>query len=521
MKCLPRVLAGLLIAILGGGCATSVHRDVNVGLADDLAEARERIAQLEHASSAQLPTGDAPAYLGEPMPLEPLSTDPDLPPVFRETFTYAQAGSGTLQDAAHFLALQAGIQIRLTPDAAALGSDQPRPLPINSEAPLAHLLDELTLRSGTSWRWTGRQVLIFLRDVRTFRLHAVPPAVETNGTITNASNSGSAGGGGGSGGGSGESGGSSSSVTTGNAQSTSVSYVFNVFADTLSAVQAMLSEGSSASASPSSGSLVVRGTASELATVAAYIEDVNAQLTRQVVIELTVLTIDQADESNLQANVNILHQTLGGDLASALTGNGGAGLAAAGTTFGTTVVRNNSPFAGSSLIVDALRTATNASVRRRNVITTLDNQPTRVQSVVERGYEAGSETTLVPDVGSQTTIRLGTQTTGFSLTLLPVVLDGETILLQVQGGLSIPLERRRVTNSGGTAELLTTSMDDFLQRARLRVGETLVLTGLDQVDRGSTEQGTGNARFKLFGGASKARDARRMMVIMLTVRSVG
>lgn len=71
------------------------------------------------------------------------------------------------------------------------------------------------------------------------------------------------------------------------------------------------------------------------------------------------------------------------------------------------------------------------------------------------------------------------------------------------------------------AEYRSRSLDDFVQRARLKTGETLVLTGVDQTDRQTQDRGIGSPKFKLLGGSANARDNNRMLVILLTVRSVG
>ena len=357
---------------------------------------------------------------------------------------------------------------------------------------------------------SGDELVIYHLDTRSFALSVMPTAVDDVGTITNESGSGSTAGGGSGGG---ESFGPTVQSAAENSQTTTVNYKWDFFADLEGALQAMLSEEGKVAITRSSSAVVVRDNASVLRTVGEYIDNLNARMSRQVAIELTVLSIDASDSDGFGIDWDLLRSS-GGGLAfrAASLGDELAGASSAGAV----VVDPGSRFEGSEVLVSALRRISNAKVQRRTIVTALTNQLVRVQSANQRGYLPATRTFLVPQVGTETTAESAVQTTGFSLSLIPVVLDDASILLDVRGAISSPRPFRSVPVGDTRIELADVNREDIHQGAKLNSGEILVLTTLDQQTVEERGKGIGSGRWPLLGGSKEASRDRRLTVILLS-----
>lgn len=515
------LLAGTLLLC---ACSPRLQREVREEIASDL----ER-AQAHQAAAAAPPVYRelaAPSG-GELLFGEAVMSDVAAPPAALEQWIrYGQGPDQPLASAAPALSDQLGLPVRVTQDAidqanrvlgggeaAAGGLAQEHGFAFQAEGKAHAVLDQLVGRLGLSWRYDDGAVRIYYLDTRTFDLELLQSDISDKGTITNASTAGGAGQGGGGGG---EGGAQPSSVTleSGNSQTTSVNYDFKFFEDAERQVKAFLSPLGTVAVNKSFGTLTVRDHAGVLESVEAFVNDANDRLTREVQIELTIMTITESNSDGFGVDWNLLRQN--GEFRIGANTFGDAPLDSNAIT--ATIIDPTSAFAGSSVVVEALSKHANASVKKRQQFRAMNHQLVRLQNALQDAFVVGRTTTLIPDAGAQTTITTMQQTTGLSLTLLPRILDDDTVLLQVQGSLSTPLASKRVEADGVELELPRTSIDDVLQRARVKSGSTLVLTAVEHDDIGAEERGVGSPRFFGFGGGKRATKARRLVLILLTPR---
>lgn len=511
----------IAFAVVLAGCATPMQRDVHREIEND-AEA----AAALHRGAATTPAPlyrkvDTPVVFGAPLTAPPA---PAADRVLEQPITYAHGADGTLAEAVGYLSRATGIAMRVTPDAVSrashtlgAGDDTAVGFAFSSQGSLRQVLDLLAARTGTSWRWSDNAVHVFYLDTRTFEVALLPSNIRDTGVITNTTQAG--GSGGGSGGGGGEGGAGESQVTTvgGNSQTTEVTYQMEFFTDAERQIKTLLSADGMVAVSPSTASITVRDNAIVLEAVRGYIDSINTRLTRQVEIQLTILTVTQSDTDSFGINWDIVRQGLGDfyRVDALSTADGPLDT----NTIQATVVDPNSPWQGSRLLIEALRQQANASIKRNSIVQAMNNQPVRVQTATQDTFLVNRTTTVVPQGGTtQSSFTTLQQTTGLSLTLLPRILDDERVLLQVQGSISAPLVPKRVDADGVELELPRTSLDDIFERAILRTGSTLVLTGIEQSDVSDDARGIGSARFSLFGGGQRASKAKRLVVIVLSPR---
>jgi len=502
-------LIAAVLPLCLAACATPHQARVRTALDEQVSTTQQHITDASVASADALyRTVDTPYIGGDPIVLDPQASLPQL----NQSVTYGQ-GEGLLADAAHYIGQSAGIAITLTPDAQAHTATASFAFPTTT-APLRELLDRICALTGTSWVPQGEAISIYRLASKTFAIEVTPTPMTQQGVITNASGLAQGGGqSGNSGEGTAE---SASTVTTASQQTTRVDYTLDVYSDLAATLPAMLSPDGRVAVSPASASVTVRDTQPVLDAIAAYIAGINERLSRQIEVELTVLSVDVSDTDSFGIDWDLVKRGVGDATLSA--GNVGNTLLEGGS-IAATIVDTSNLYQGSRAIINALRQQVDTTVRRSTTFHAANNKPTRLQSTAETGYVANTTTTLVQDVGSQVTFQSAYQTTGFSLAILPLIHEDGTISMQVQGSISTPTGGEEVALGGEvTATIPNRNADDFLHQARLRSGSTMVLSTLDQATLADTADGVGSARNWLFGGGRKSQEARRMLVVLLTPR---
>lgn len=490
-------------------CATPHQTRVRAALDADVATAQQHTdAAASSSADALYRRVETPYVGGDPIALDPRPTLPQL----NLSVTYGQ-GSGLLADAAHYLSQSAGVPITLTPDALAHTATAPFEFSTIT-ASLRDLLDRVCALTGTSWVVRDNAISIYRLATRTYNIELAQSPVVQQGVITNASGFAQGGGQGGSGGqGTAE---SSSETTSASQQTTRIDYSLDIYADLAASLPTMLSPDGRVAVSPAAASVTVRDTQPVLDAIADYIADINERLSRQIDVEMTLLSVDLADTDSFGIDWDLVKRGVGDATVS------GANLGNAlleGASISATVIDAGNLYHGSRAIISALRQQVDTTVRRTLSFKAGNNKPTRLQTVAEDGYVANTTTTLVQNVGVQQSAQTAYQTTGFSLTVLPLIHDDGTISMQVQGSISTPTGSEEVTlGDGVTVTIPNRDADDFMQNARLRSGATMVLATLDQATLADTANGVGSPRNWLFGGGRKSQEARRMLVVLLTPR---
>lgn len=395
---------------------------------------------------------------------------------------------------------------------------------VQYQGPLRGLLDEVAARTGNAWVWRDGRVVILNTDTRIFQLHALPGTSTVSATVTNQSSAGESGGGGagGGGGGAGGAGGAGQSgmnQTNASGQATTMETTIEAFDTVTTTVKAMLSAKGKVAAGGSTGAIAVTDTPAVLDRVGAYITALNAQLTRQVVIDVKVYSVDVTNTESYGINWQLVWQSLAGNYQISTSLGGQTNPAAGGVSLG--VIDESSQWAGSQMLLKALSQQGDVSIKTSAAVATLSNQPVPVQVAEETSYLAQAQSNLVANAGSSTTLTPGKVVTGFSMNLLPVVLTGNEVLLQMQINLSNLRGIREITSAGTRIEVPDVDARHFLQRVKLTSGSTLVLGGFEQEQVTTSNQGIGDPRFTLLGGSRNGSRKRTVMVVTLTPRVVG
>lgn len=406
------------------------------------------------------------------------------------------------------------------PNIPMLGQNHSRPDLINIawSGQVSGLLDAVTSRLGLSWRHRDGVISVFHLDTRMYRIEAIPSTSRMESVVHSGARSAagvSAVGGSSSGGGESSSGGISGS--SGSNQQTSVELATDFMGDLERTIEQMLTPGAGRMAlSRASGSLSVTDTPETLDRISLYVDEVNKFTTKQVLLNVKVLSVTLSKRDELGINWNAIYTSLADQY-----GLGLANAAAAGTgdmiNGSVSILQGDSRFSGSELVVNALAQEGKVSVLTEPSVTTLNLEPVPVQVARQVSYLERVELGQTAQVGSTTSLTPGSVTTGFNMMLLPHILDdSQTVLLQFAMNLSSLDNLRTVSSGGSTIEIPEIDNRIFNQKVRLRSNETLIISGFEQVSQDTKRTGVGSARFWGLGGGAGGNSRRDVIVILIT-----
>lgn len=410
-----------------------------------------------------------------------------------------------------------------TPNSVGVGN---QPWLITYEGPISGLLDVVGKRFDVTWEASSNgQVRIARTATKTFRLVALPGSTSGNNTISSTQNS-SSGSSGGSGGGSsgGSSGGSGGSSSSGKNVSTSQSASINfenlsAWESVTAAVKTMIGPSDKLAVNPALGTLTVTAGPAVLERVEHFVEETNAAMGKQVVLNVKIYALTMSNGDNYGINWSAVYDNLKGASMTLTSAWGGANAAA--SVMGVKILSSSNPgsvfnfWTGSNAMIAALSTQGQVSETFSTTLATLNNQPVPVQVGSQQSYVQSSSVTQTANVGSSSSINPGQLNLGLDMNFVPHVQDDGRILLQYGMTLSNLTSMATFTSNGSTVQLPNVDVRSFIQRVSVHSGETLVLTGFDQNGNNAQSQGVGSANLQILGGGVVGDKKRTIMVILV------
>ncbi|RIY41003.1 PilN family type IVB pilus formation outer membrane protein [Neopusillimonas maritima] len=376
------------------------------------------------------------------------------------------------------------------------------------DKPLKGLLDQVTARLGLGWKLLDGAIVIFHTDTRVFHLYAIPGVAKMSSAVKSGADSSN------SSGSNSTNNAAGSFSSEGSSQSTGLTFETNIIEDIDKTIKNMLTPQFGRSAiSPSTGTVTVTDRPEVLDRIAAYLENENKRITRQVLLNVKVLAVTVNDTDSMGINWEAVYESLDRYGVSLATGFPSAAGGASGSIG---IMNPSSRWNGTELLVDALSTIGRVSTVTAPSVTTLNLQPAPVLVGSQQSYLASVSTTDTANVGSTSTLTPGTITTGFNMTLLPYLMEGPDMLLQYSINLSSLTRLREVESGGQKIEIPEVANRIFSQRVRLRSGETLILSGFEQSNDDASKEGVGDSGFWLFGGQGSQNKTRDVIVILIT-----
>jgi type IVB pilus formation R64 PilN family outer membrane protein len=360
------------------------------------------------------------------------------------------------------------------------------------------VLDNVTTRLGVSYRFEQGRIAIFYLDTRSFPIAFQDSKTDFSSRSVYGASSGNSGG--------------SGASTEGNSSQTTVTEMkTNRYKEIEDTVKSMLTPNLGRM-SISTGLLTVTDTTRVLNTVQTFIEGRNTELTRQVALSVKVYSVTKKHQDQLGIDWDAVFKS--GSVGLSL-GNTMAGAASSAMTGGINIL--DGKFANSSAFIHALSQQANVSVVTQDDSTTMNMVPVRVQVVTQQDYISHVSTENTANVGSSTSVEKASISTGFNMTLQPY-LQPSSDKMELQYSISLSDDPDMQSEKVGdvTLKLPKTKMHNFAQSTILHSGETLLLSGHNQLSNTVNRQGVGSSGFIGLGGGINGEDNKSMLLILIT-----
>ena len=457
-------------------------------------------AKAEGAGAVVLNSAGAPLQLKEIV--TEISAQTGLPVEWEEAPTPANAAASPNSGA------------NQNPQADAAGKLPPTGMAVAWSGPLSGLLDGVAVYFGMQWDFRGGQLRLFRNEVRTFTLAALPSNSTVKAGINTSRKSGGTGGAAaGAGGGEGASGSMLQDISN--------ETTIKLWDDIRDTVQSMIPSGGKLTMSPATGTVTVVAPPGNMRRIAAYIEEQNERITRQVTVSVRVLRVDIHDNYDLGLSLTTVFQRLSGQYAVNLVGPGPAGVAAGTaasyTLSGLRTLDGGKQQVNGQAVIDALQVMGKVALVTEASVTTLNGQAAPVSVAEERNYVAAAATTVGGTLfNSQTQLTPATLVTGFNMQILPRILENGEVLLQYGLSLSDLKSLDEFGDTSSKVQLPDVNVRSFLQQAILRSGDLLVLAGYQSTTDAVDDRGLPGIGASPLGGSIASSRSRSVIVIMMT-----
>jgi type IVB pilus formation R64 PilN family outer membrane protein len=269
-------------------------------------------------------------------------------------------------------------------------------------------------------------------------------------------------------------------------------------------VKQLLSGKGKVNANQSAGTITVQDRPENIRRITAFIEETNERYSKQVSLRINVWSLEVNDDSEAGIDLQVLFANDDLSVVAGTLAPGGLNTATA------TVVTGK--LRDSASVVKALKQWGNATQVTSGGVVAMNNQPAPIVNTTKHSYLASSAVQTT-DYGQTTEVTPGEVTTGFSMTVMPHILDSRRVILQYSLNLS-SLDQMQTISTGGTEiQRPQVSTRAFSERVWMQMGQTLVLAGFAQSSQ------TDNKTFGLFNFGKKAGYKRALLVITIEVEN--
>jgi type IVB pilus formation R64 PilN family outer membrane protein len=371
---------------------------------------------------------------------------------------------------------------------------------------LESALDLMSSKANVSWKWNGNSVEVYRFETKTYNIAALAGKTNSNSSVAIQGDSGT---------------GDATSGNVGNKSTAGVnrSTDLNSWEDVRSYLLSMLSPSGSLAVMESAGIVTVKDTPAVQLHIAKAIKDLNTVIGQQIFMDVNIYAVTLNDEDNYSLNWNVAWQSMGQNFGLNIANS--APSVAGGNAISANIVRG--PFTGSSVMFQALSSLGKTAVVNNFSFSTLNGQPTPVGNNRKISYvqsiTAGKQ--LTGEAPPPPTITPGVVYQGIGMSVTPRLQQGtDKLLLEYSLSLNDVENIESFTTGTGpsaqTIQLPTTTVKNILQRASLRSGQTLVLSGFKQSTNSILKSGLGSANNQLLGGGNNGKNSSQYLVITVT-----
>lgn len=382
-------------------------------------------------------------------------------------------------------------------------------LPMEYSGSLAGYLDFICARLGINWEYKDGGITMYRFVTKSMAVKVNPGDLKYLSSIAKGSNTAGAA--------KGESTGSGAFDAS---TSSSIEAVFSLWASMESAIEGMKSPMGSFTIDQAAGFVIITDTKDAVETVANYIEQVNSTLTRQIDLEVRMLTVSTTDTNQAGFDLNLLYTKMSAGLVDNVTSviAPGSLTGANAGALGFGILKPTSRWNGSTVVVQALRELGTIIADTTKTATTTNRVPVPIANFTTEGYLASTTPAQggISGGGGTPGLTPGQLTTGSFLNVLPTAFENGSVLLRL--ALDDTISRGfGVISSGSGASFQQIQTPTFTgsksdHSVGLKDGESLVLMA------STTDRTIGNNRTAFSGLSLTGTRVRDTQIIVVTPR---
>jgi hypothetical protein len=353
------------------------------------------------------------------------------------------------------------------------------------------LLDYIAVRAGVQWQYQQGRITFSRVVTRAMSVKALAGGLKTSGAV-------SMGGG-----------------MTANA--TAESDVWPMLEATL---KNLISARGRIQVDPKNGTVTVTDALQNVNAVAKFIDRQNDTILRQIVLDVEVLQVDLKQEHASGIDWSVVSRGLGGALSLNAPGSVGVFSGSTGGSVGAAISRND----GGSVkaLVNALEQYGRVTSTYSTVVATTNRQPVPLGVQSSESYLAqvtAGANNAVTGIATGATLTPGTVSTGFSMVLMPVIMDSNRVLIESTLQVSALRELKDFSSGSGATlnRIQLPSVDSYstMQRINVASGDTMVMSGFEREinlrDENDIVRG-------VVPGSRRGKTSKQSTVILITPR---
>jgi hypothetical protein len=353
------------------------------------------------------------------------------------------------------------------------------------------LLDYIAVRAGVQWQYQQGRITFSRVVTRAMSVKALAGGLKTSGAV-------SMGGG-----------------MTANA--TAESDVWPMLEATL---KNLISARGRIQVDPKNGTVTVTDALQNVNAVAKFIDRQNDTMLRQIVLDVEVLQVDLKQEHASGIDWSVVSRGLGGALSLNAPGSVGVFSGSTGGSVGAAISRND----GGSVkaLVNALEQYGRVTSTYSTVVATTNRQPVPLGVQSSESYLAqvtAGANNAVTGIATGATLTPGTVSTGFSMVLMPVIMDSNRVLIESTLQVSALRELKDFSSGSGATlnRIQLPSVDSYstMQRINVASGDTMVMSGFEREinlrDENDIVRG-------VVPGSRRGKTSKQSTVILITPR---
>ena len=326
---------------------------------------------------------------------------------------------------------------------------------LNYSGPLSGLLDWIASQAQLQWSYEDERIVFRRFVTQFFHIKTLPGGLKGTSSFSSTS------------------GGSTSSIT-----SEMGGDLWEALKGTL---PLLISSNGQFLIDPRLGMVTVRDAIANVANVQRYVEQINLLFLRQVNIQVEIIQVDL----NLEAQSGIDWGGLARTLSSgAVLRTSGPAFNAGSTTSGTVGIYKGE----SQALFKSLERYGRVSNMYSAVLNTMHRQPVPLSVTNTRTYlrSVTAGTTGTNGIVTGPSLSVADLVSGFTLSMMPAILDSNRVLLETSVGISTVRELQQYATGTGSGQTLLQqpNVDNFqnVQRITMGLGETVVLLGYEYED---------------------------------------